>query len=208
MRRYLVVWWVLWLSACVPMNIPASATLIPTPIDDFIDLTLAQVMVRLHHLSGWSLYQDTEHIILTEHVNPLTHEGELAGIVMHLWLANITPDTTVVNALNQILQTSNIARETLLSEPQAFIWEKHDSAYYLLNTDHHNMALVLAVRVPETDYLLAVNISTPRADYARMRQLLPALFTGFTVNDRPLNHGDLQHIPLDVSLPAPSNDAD
>jgi hypothetical protein len=187
------------MAACIPTNITAAPSPVPTLQDIFVDLPLADVSIRLYHLSDWNLYYDAQHIVLTEEVTPLNHQGDLKGIVMHLWLADAMPEMKIVDALNVILEDFGVGDDSLISTPQAFVWSNHEAAYYLLNTDAHNLALVLAIRIPDSDHMLAVNMSAPRAEYARMRQLLPALFSGFAVNHQVLDHADLDHIPLAVS---------
>ncbi len=197
---YYIVFCAILLTGCIPIQTSVEPSRIPTPNNTYIDLPLADVAVRLYHLSGWNLYHDNQHIVLTEEVNPLNHQGDLEGIVMHLWLADITPEHATLDALNEILQKSDVDQANLLSDPIAFVWQEHDSAYYLLNSDMNNIALVLAVRVPDSDHLLAVNISVPGIDYERMRQLLPELFKGFAINHRLLDSADLHHIPMNISF--------
>lgn len=189
------------LTACLPVSIPASPSPHPIGSDEFVDLPLSNITIKIRRLPGWSLYNDAEHIVLTEEITPLDPEGVLHGIVIHLWVAEMTADGTIVEALHHILQTSDIGDDAVYSEPQAFEWQQHESAYYLLNTHNDNVALVLVVRLPESPQMLAINITTSLDDHARIRKLLPELFMGFMINNHPLSHHDLYHIPESLDFP-------
>jgi hypothetical protein len=180
------------ITACNPFASVKTPT--PSNPDDtqHITLTLQGVPLAFTKPAGWHIYRETDHVILTEQSEPLNADGSLQGIVVHIWLMDAPPENTTSAALSRILLTPDLTEPLPVTvTPHSFEWSQHDAAYYMLEAQEGYMTLVLAVMLADKSSMVAINISAPQQDTARVKALLPTLFDGFAIGGRELDSAPL-----------------
>ncbi len=107
-----------------------------------------------------------------------------------------------LEVLRQVVQMPvHIGADMALSEPVAFAWGDHDAAYYLLTSDDGVHALVLAITVPGEHKLVVLNISLSAQVAGTMRDKLPDLLDGLTINGVRLTGASLSALPDPLNFP-------
>jgi hypothetical protein len=91
--------------------------------------------------------------------------------------------------------------DVVMSYPEAFEWDAHEAAYYLMSTGDGVRGIVLAVTVPNEDKILVCNISAPMAHASRIRAALPRVLDGLAVDGTPLSGESLAALPDPLPFP-------
>jgi hypothetical protein len=161
----------------------------------------------------WQSYTTTDGIVLTEHIGTAETAGHLQGILLYIFVPHMdsfVPPAEGVNGawavLKQVVSNPDYVGRALVSEPEAFEWDHHDAAYYLLNNRDGTLTLLLAMSLTQ-DKLVVAHISMPESHAARIRPLLPELLQTLTVNDVPVNAEALTHLPDPLVFPVDSGSA-
>lgn len=156
----------------------------------------------------WQCYNIADGIVLTEHIGTAETAGHLQGILVYIFMPQMSsfelPTTGDVNmawaVLKQVVSNPDYVGRALVSEPQAFDWDHHDAAYYLLNNRDGTLTLLLAMSLAP-GRLVVAHISVPESDGGRIRPLLPDLLQSLTVNDVPISADALRHLPDPLLFP-------
>ncbi len=182
------------LSAC---QTPSNATSTPTEVataevtaeatemvaasPEWIEEQINGVEIGMWKPVGWAL-DSTAAVTLLEH-DPIINQDRVSpedGIVVNIFSPNIahmdlpeTPEDTnqALWLLDYVVSTPGmISPASVASVPQAFTWNGHDAAYYLLTGRHHKRAIVISVALAP-DQIVGINIAMPhfRADDAQER---------------------------------------
>lgn len=157
---------------------------------------------------GWQSYRTDDGIVLTEHIGTAETAGHLQGILMYVFVPRMDifelPESDDVNlawaVLKQVVHNPDYVGRALASEPQAFEWDHHDAAYYLLNNRDGTLTVLLAMSLPQRQ-LLVSHISVPESHAARLRPLLPNLLATLTVNGERVDSADLERLPDPLVFP-------
>ena len=158
---------------------------------------------------GWQSYRTADGIVLSEYIGTAETAGHLQGILMYVFVPRMDifelPTSDDVNlawaVLKQVVHNPDYVGRALASEPQAFEWDHHDAAYYLLNNRDGTLTLLLAMGLPGRK-LLVSHISLPESHAARLRPLLPNLLATLTVNGEQIDPSALNHLPDPLVFPA------
>lgn len=164
---------------------------------------------------GWQSYQTADGIVLSEYIGTAETAGHLQGILMYVFVPRMDifdlPTSGDVNlawaVLKQVVHNPDYVGRALASEPQAFEWDHHDAAYYLLNNRDGTLTLLLAMSLPQQK-LLVSHISLPESHAARLRPLLPDLLDTLTVDGERIDASALDRLPDPLVFPADENGAD
>ncbi|MFN8376442.1 MAG: hypothetical protein U0694_26670 [Anaerolineae bacterium] len=201
------------LVACVPAaSDSASLTDTPQPHNaERITATLGVVEIAVNCPSGWQAYTDDEGLALAENPGSVADGSALRGVLLYLWMPpldefNIPADSSDNRAqlmLDEAIRNPIVVGSGRVTVPQGFAWGDQDAAYYLLNdsADEGHATLVLAVTVPRSSRLLAVSVSAPHREQARIREMLPTLLDGLTLNRVPMNSAALDTLPQTLAFP-------
>lgn len=189
--------------------IPPSATPSATP-DEWVKFDFGEVVIRLQKLADWEVYQTDYHLIMTEGNDPFRSEGQLNGLLVHMWVPTssnleVTGDVeaeTIASILEKIVSKPAYVGVASYHHPIAFDWGGHDAAYYTLATVNGNISLVIAFKVAD-EHFIAVNISAPRGHEQRIRDLLPQIFEAFYINEHQLDPAALNLLPSPLEFPEP-----
>ncbi len=105
--------------------------------------------------------------------------------------------TMLDEILRDPIYTANIAYTPTFS----FTWDGFDAAYYLLSGEDGNATIVIGIAVPDRDVLLSCSVSAPYPQRERIRDLLPELLDGLTLNQTHFAGGALTSLPDPLIFP-------
>jgi hypothetical protein len=212
--------WIFWLVmlgsmlACV--SFATAPTIAPTQAPEptqrppqYSRYTLGDVELGLNTPYGWETYATESLVILAEHSGSITNSDELRGMIVHIFvhpLDSFTIPTSdqpnlALTVLNQIVRQPDYVGEAAVSEPVGFLWDNHDAGYYLIQHDA-NSALLLALTLPDLQKLLICSFSAPVQDSYRIRQMLPRLLEGFTLEGERMDVNALLSLPDPLRFPS------
>lgn len=194
---------VLFLIACRPH----TPSLTPVP-ERTLRLSQDGVTLALDVPPAWQSRVANERIILMQMSEPIDAQGIINGVVVNLWLPakNIVPNTPTANTstlevLSQFLSNPSITESATLSTPVAFQWQQYDSAYYLLNGGDGNITLVVALTAPQTQRMIAINLSTSLDNTDSLLPTLSLLLERMSVNDNALDASLIAFLPTELPVP-------
>lgn len=176
----------------------------------WVETQVDGVMLGLMMPAGWAA-DTTDGLIMAEHMNALYTGTSMAGMLVYVFVPSLDRFTlpTDENAnvalavLQQVVRMPHeIGHDVAASEPAPFIWSDHDAAYYLLNSGDGIKTIVLAIALPDVDKLVVCNISVPADQVDRIRQALPEVLDGLTINGHRLSGEALDALPEPLHFPA------
>ena len=187
---------------------PPATSLTAPAQDGQIAYENGGITLRVKVPDGWQCYNTANGIVLTEHIGTAATAGHLQGILVYIFMPPMDgfelPTARGVNVawavLRQVISNPDYVGRALVSEPQAFDWDRHDAAYYLLNNRDGTLTLLLAMSLAP-GRLMVVHISVPESHGGRVRPLLPDLLQSLTVNDVPISADALRHLPDPLLFP-------
>src|SRR5262249_14785842 len=144
-----------------------TATNTPAPVAKNIKANLQGVQINMRVPPGWNGRKMDDGIFLAEQRSSIHNTNKLMGMQVFIFVHAVEDFPRPVNSephparhiLQQIISDPHIVGDSAVSDPQSFVWDGNDAAYYLLNDPHENVSLVMAVVVPNESQLVAINIS-------------------------------------------------
>jgi hypothetical protein len=203
MKRFALIGLVLFLISCSSASVSTDLTLTLAPLILESDETTLSVTTP----PQWTGILDSKHIILTQSSAPLNSDGTLNGVIINIWLPDKTEivgdvvATKTSDLLQQITNRPSYVGTATTTDPQAFVWQDYDGAYYALNNGDGNVTLVLALSMPDSRQLIAFNLST-NADTSKL--LLPTFAQALPhirINDISLTSSLVESLPPSVEFP-------
>ena len=201
------------ISGCAPDAEPNDAVrLMPTStptiaeITQIVNLSLNDIALTLPYPSNWESYTTEYGVVLAEYLGSVATEGQLGGILIHLFVPPLNEmdlpvssnNNRALNILSKILAYPNYVGDATVSTPLPFMWDNFECAYYLMDNGEGNLTIVIGILDPQTNRLVTVSMSAPQNQQARIRTLLPNLLNGLEINDYTLSG-----VVLDDILPNP-----
>lgn len=170
--------------ACTPTVEQAPPTGSPA---SNINVTYGDVQISLEKRAGWFAYPEANHLILAESANPMMAQGKLDGIVINIWAQPTSEQEAISAMLMRIVRQPDMQRTTATTMPRDFVWDGKRGAYYLLTSGDGNVTAVFVLEADaRAQHVVGINISSPLEDLERLRQKLPVLLDGLTINDHQL----------------------
>lgn len=174
----------------------------------WFSLSVDGVVLDIHVLPGWEALptEDGRGVSVVEHAR-LNDAAQPEGMLVNIFVPALSdidlPDTgnAALHVLEHIAAQPDYVGSSEVSAPQAFLWDGHHAAYYLLGGDEGIDALVLALALPPHNQLVVWNIAAPHADAHRIRALLPDLLASLKINGAPLDIAALHHLPDPFHFP-------
>ena len=159
--------------------------------------------------NGWETYNTDDGIGLNEYFDAGAWGMKLHGFVIHIfvqYLDNFTlPDSDDVNMawaiLKQVVTNPDYVGSAIVSEPEAFIWDQYQAAYYLLNNRDGTVTMLLALSLQDRSDLVVCHISAPEEQSQQIRQRLPELLGSLTINDHHVDPSSLNSLPDPLDFP-------
>lgn len=214
MRLYLVMLIVVMsLTACgllYKTHDPAPTPSLPPPPDEWATHAGTGVSLKIKVPQGWDTYNTESGIVLSEHMGTAETGGVLEGILVYVFVPHTEqfdlPRSEEINRawalLKKVVSNPDYVGSALVSEPQAFDWDHHDAAYYLLNNRDGTLTILLAMELPNTENMVVVHVSMPEGHSARVRPLLPEVLSTLTVDGVPIDDTALRHLPDPLEFPS------
>lgn len=212
--KLLVLLLVLCLAACQSPGsqqpTETSSVLPPhaTPSAGWASNTETPLSLKVRIPDGWETYNTESGIVLTERTTTPETGVTLEGLLVYIFVPKMdgfsTPahDANVAwSMLNQVVTNRDYIGDALVSDPVAFLWDKHDAAYYLLNNRDGTLTLLLAIGMPDRRNLVVCHVSMPESHSSRLRPLLPDLLSSLVVNGEAIDGTALHNLPDPLVFP-------
>lgn len=200
--------------ACEGANEPPTtpvptATTTPAPVAESIKANLQGVEINMRVPPGWNGRRMDDGIFLAEQRGSIHNTGKLMGMQVFIFVHAVDDFPRPVNneshparrILQQIISQPNILGDSAVSDPQPFIWDGNDAAYYLVNDTHDKVSLVIAVVLANESQLVAINISCPSSRAASIREALPELLADLWVNGVLMSASGVDALPDPLVFP-------
>jgi hypothetical protein len=202
------------LAGCQSLALPQAPdenTVHPasTPDTTWIETVTNGVRLGMWMPNDW--IADTHGGLMLAEPTPSTeNEGVDVTVVVNLFVPRLDyftiPQGSAHNValvvLDQVVDMpSAIGDNVVTTEPVAFDWNGHEAAYYLLTAHDGANTIVIAVEAT-VDKLVMCNVSMPEAETHRVRDMLPQLLEGFTVNEEDMSGEALAVLPNPLVFPS------
>lgn len=196
------------ITESTPTPVPTpTATAVPTVKN--INATLQGVQINMRVPPGWNGRKMDDGILVAEKRGSLHNTGKLMGMQVYIFVHAVNDFPRPVNnethparrILQQIISEPALVGDSLVSDPQAFMWDGNDAAYYLVNDTDQNVSLVMAVVIANDSQLVAINISCPSERAANIRESLPDLLADLWVNGALMSVSGIDALPDPLVFP-------
>lgn len=185
----------------IPTDIPAGSSRLETQVGG-VDLGIDVP-------TGWEGRSTNDGLVLAEHFDPMDATNMADGIQVHIFVhsadAFSLPENTRINAawnvLRQVSENPSYVGEAAITDPQAFEWDGHDAAFYLLNDGDGSVTMLMALMLRDPLALVVSNISAPESRHDTIRPLLPELYRSLTVNGQRMSLSVLDTLPDPLTFP-------
>lgn len=202
------------IAACEGMIKPTgtpvpTSTVTPAPVAKSISANLSGVEIDMRVPPGWNGRKMDDGILIAERRGSIHNSGKLMGMQVYVFVHALDeyPKTIGVDEhparriLKQIVSQPALVGDSAVTEPESFMWDGNDAAYYLVNDGNENVALVMAVVVAQESQLVAINISCPSDRAASIRSALPNLLNDLWVNNSLMNFTGVESLPDPLVFP-------
>jgi hypothetical protein len=222
MKKHFVVLLGLGMVACqANTSIPAPTPELAVHPDGVTDYSATETVTFTRHglnLSinkplNWETQETENGLMLTEHFYPVTEgeelDGTLDGLLLYVFVPPLddveisrSPDENIALAvMNQVVKDSDYVQDAAVTRPVALNWAGYDAAYYLLDKGDGNLTMMLTVAIPGTDQIIACHISMPGDEAPQMRDVLPQIFEGFSINGVVMDNSVFHTLPDPLQFP-------
>lgn len=202
------------IAACEGMIKPTetpvpTSTSTPAPVAKSISANLSGVEIDMRVPPGWSGRKMDDGILIAERRSSIPNSGKLMGMQVYVFVHALDDYPKPVLAdehparriLKQIISQPSLVGDSAVTEPETFMWDGNDAAYYLVNDGNENVALVMAVVVAQESQLVAINISCPSERADAIRSTLPILLDDLWVNNSLMNFTGVESLPDPLVFP-------
>ena len=192
-----------------PTPEPTTMPTMPAPPDGWATHDGTGIRLKIKVPQGWDTYNTESGIVLSEHMGTAETGGTLEGVLVYVFvprteqfqLPNPMTNNLAWVMLKKVVSNHDYVGNALASEPQAFLWDGNEAAYYLLNNRDGTLTILLAVEMTVTHQLIVCHISMPDSDAKMIRPLLPEVLSTLTIDGRQLDHAALQELPDPLDFP-------
>jgi hypothetical protein len=189
---------------------------LPPRVQARLEYTMEGVDLSIVTPRGWE-GDIMDGLLMAEHTNSMFEGDPEVGMVVYIFVPPQNEFAVLTggggnfaySVLNHVVQMPNrIGRDTAVSAPVSFRWDDHDAAYYLLTSaEAHTM--VLAVAVPDRQaaeagarpQLVVCNISVPHGRAETLRDRLPRVLNGLTIEGAVMESAALEALPDPLVFP-------
>jgi hypothetical protein len=217
MFKYAIVFACLFLVGCSPEGIDepdeshVNFTFKP-PVESLDEETVTwsadDVEFHLNRPEDWEIHNTEHGVILAEYIGSAA-DGYLTGLQVHVFVPNMddmdanVPDcmNAGLNFLDPVVIDTEYVDDSAVSEPAGFMWDGYDAAYYLVDNRDGFVSMVIAVAVPDSRQFVACSVTAPHAQHDRIREYLPQLLDGLTINGVTLDSDALEALPNPLEYP-------
>jgi hypothetical protein len=201
-------------GAIEPTTTPVpTATITPVPAVKNIKANLQGVQINMRVPPGWNGRKMDDGILVAEQRGSIHNSSKLMGMQVYIFVHAVSDFPNPVNAdshparriLRQIISEPALVGDSAVSDPQPFIWDGNDAAYYLVNDTHENVSLVMAVVIDNETQLVTINISCPSDRADSIRESIPDLLADLWVNGALMSVSGIDALPDPLVFPNYTN---
>ena len=202
------------IAACEGWNDPTitpipTATATDVPSAKSISANLSGVNIAMRVPPGWNGRKMNDGILVAEQRGSIHNSGKLMGMQVFIFVHTVnnfpasisTASHPARSILQKIISQPAMVGDSVVSDPQAFMWDGNDAAYYLVNDTNENVSLVMAVVLANRSELVAINISCPSDRAAHIRKALPDLLADLWVNGALMSVSGIDVLPDPLVFP-------
>jgi hypothetical protein len=221
MLRYLVFMLLMLLPACNPWEAtPTSVSPTSGPVETssnpevntdarWLEATTEGVTIGIMTPDGW-FAEAMDGLMIAEHISPVEGSTPTAGILVYIFapplseftLASQAEENFALHVLQQVIEMpTHVGSNVNVSEPIGFQWAGRDAAYYLLTGSDGTRTIVLGIEVPDLSRLVVANVSVPAGREDALRETLPRVLDGLTINDVRFEGVGLNLLPDPLPFP-------
>jgi len=190
-----------------------TATVSPVPVVKNIKANLQGVQINMRVPPGWNGRKMDDGILIAEQRSSFHNGGKLMGMQVYVFVHEVNNFPKPVDSeshparriLQQIIAQPALVGDSAATDPQPFVWDGNDAAYYLLNDTNDNVSLVMAVVIGNQSQLVAINISCPSNRAASIRVSLPDLLADLWVNGALMSVSGIDALPNPLVFPVYTN---
>jgi hypothetical protein len=175
--------------------------------DQTVSFRKGTLALRINKPATWESFSTENGIVIGEHFGSVATAGVLEGIMTYTFVTPLheftarTDDNIAWAILGEILADPVYSAGVTYTDPTGFQWGEYDAAYALLTGKDGNVTMMVSVAVPEIATLLSCSVSSPHAQHARIRELLPTLLDGLVLNNIVFKGDDLAVLPDPLMFP-------
>jgi hypothetical protein len=174
-----------------------------------VTVTIGDVNLVMDYPAEWELFTTEHGVVLAEHIGSIALDDQLGGLLLYVMvppLQDFTLPTAesqnqALTILHDITGSAEYIGSATATEPVGFQWSGHEAAYYLINNGEGSLSLVLGVYLAEEEKFIACSMSAPVGQAERIRELLPVLLDGLTINGTTLDNAALLRLPDPLDFP-------
>lgn len=198
------------ITQSTPTALPtATAGAAYTPQPRKIETDINGVEITVNVPPDWQAQSTSDGILMAERPGSMQSNSRLMGMQMHIFTHETNDFGISMNEgendawaiLKFIVKKQEYIGNAIASEPQGFTWNGYDAAYYLLNDGYNNVTLLMAVVTDTPKRLVAFNISCPLQRADLLRDVLPELLDGLTINNEVMDVVAMHDLPDPLPFP-------
>ena len=190
-----------------------TATTTPVPAVKNIKANLQGVQINMRVPPGWNGRKMDDGILVAEQRGSIHNSSKLMGMQVYIFVHAVDNFPRPVDSqshparriLQQIISEPALMGDSAYSEPEPFVWDGNDAAYYLVNDTNGNVSLVMAVVIANQSQLVAINISCPSDRADTIRDALPDLLADLWVNGALMSVSGIDALPDPLIFPVYTN---
>jgi hypothetical protein len=184
-------------------------TPIPETTADWEQIEVNGVQLGIEIPYGWEVHQTDVGLLIAEHFATMESGTANEGMEIYLFVHSLDyleiptsdNDNVAWAALEQISKKRDYIGDALVSAPMGFQWDGHDAAYYLLNDNDVNFAILVAVALKTPRRLVVCRFSSPAAQASGIRLMLPEILSTLTINGLMMDISALRDLPDPLQFP-------
>ncbi|MBI1259683.1 MAG: hypothetical protein GC204_19625 [Chloroflexi bacterium] len=212
LKRFLIAATLL-LAACQSAGQPRTSAITPPPprsevtTPKWLETQMNGVSLGLWQPVGWEA-DSSRGLVVAEPT--VSNNGLMAGGLLIYCFVPPTDEFHIGSGdsnnawtvLNQVVKMpSHIGHDVAVSQPVGFDWGAYPAAYYLLTSGDGMRVFVIAMAVPNVRKIVVCNLSIPAAQASRLRESLPHLLDGLTINSVVFSGKSLDNLPDPLPFP-------
>lgn len=182
----------------------------PTPpATTWMETEIDGIRLGMPMPEGW-LGDTMDGLMLAEPAPTVDNQGLEVGVVVYLFVPELSHfnlpqnerENIALTVLDRVVEMpSEIGVDVATSEPVAFTWDGHDAAYYLLTVHDGMKTVVIAIETGVDNKLVMCNVSMPDSEAHRVREMLPQVLDGLTINGEQMDGAALNVLPDPLIFP-------
>jgi hypothetical protein len=205
--RFVLLVLLICLCACqtAPNNDPVSISpsIESAPTVQYVETRIAGVQIGVTLPAQWQVDEFNGLVAAESPASP-------DGISMYVFVPELPdlaqgairdPNVALATLRHVTSLPTYVGANVTMTEPEAFMWDGYEAAYYLLRSSDGLLSMIIAIELRGTPRVVVINISLPAERADGLRERLPALLDGLTLNSARLTGSALETLPDPLPQP-------